>query len=194
MKSLQHFVLALTALACSFLAPRAQADATYIVRQTFTVKDLPADAKQVRGWFWMPEDRAEQKVAEFRVVEAPESFQITRDPRYGRKWLYADVKASADQPLRIVTEFKVVRRSVLGMGEVEKARPLTEEDRRAMAVELRRDEKHMEITPTFQKIADEIAGTETNPVVEARKFFDYVIAKSEHYSKFGPTQIGRAHV
>ena len=191
MKSLQRFAVAAVALAGSFFTPPAQADTTYIVRQTFTVKDLPADAKQVRGWFWMPEDRPEQKVAEFRVVEAPESFRITRDPGYGRKWLYADAKANADKPLRIVTEFKVVRRSVSGMADEAKAVALTEQDRRAMAAELRRDEKHMEITPTFQKIADEIAGTETNPVIQARKFFEYVIEKSDHYSKFGPTPKGK---
>ena len=171
--------------------PQMHADTTYVVRQTFIVRDLPADAKNVRGWFWMPEDRPEQRVSEFRVVEAPDSFQITRDPRYGRAWIYADAKASADQPLRVVTEFKVVRRSVIGMADEAKAAPLTEQDRRAMRMELRRDEKHMEVSPTMQKIADDIAGKETNPVIAARKFFNYVIAQSEHYSKFGAMPQGK---
>ena len=37
-------------LSC-FTASPSHADTTYVVRQTFTVKDLPADAKKVRGWF-----------------------------------------------------------------------------------------------------------------------------------------------
>jgi transglutaminase-like putative cysteine protease len=42
----------------------------------------------------------------------------------------------------------------------------------------------------FQKLADELAGSETNPVTQARRFFDYVIEKSDHYSKSGPTPRG----
>ena len=148
-----HLSLCLGIAACAtFLNPlSAQADTTYVVRQEFTVKEVPPGAKNVRGWFWMPEDRPEQKVIEFRVVEAPESLQITRDPRYGRSWLYADGKVDANKPMRIVTEFKVQRRSVSGLADAEKTTALTEQDRRAKAAELRRDEKHMEITPVFQK-------------------------------------------
>ena len=42
-------------LSC-FTASPSHADTTYVVRQTFTVKDLPADAKKVRGWFWSRPD------------------------------------------------------------------------------------------------------------------------------------------
>ncbi|GEM_PF-2471341 len=93
------------------------ADTIFTVRQTFTVKDVPDSANEVRGWFWMPEDRPEQKVLEFRVVEAPENFKITRDPHYGRSWISADAPADSDKPLPVVTEFKVLRRDVKGMAD-----------------------------------------------------------------------------
>ena len=169
----------------------ARADTTYVVRQEFTVKNVPEGAKNVRGWFWMPEDRPEQKVVDFRVVEAPDSFRVTRDPRYGRSWLYADGKADAEKPLRIVTEFKVVRRSVTGLADAAKTTAFTEAERRGKVAELQRNEIHMEVTPALQKVADDIAGKETNPVIQARIFFDYVIAKSDHYSKFGETPQGK---
>lgn len=165
------------------------ADTVYTVKQTFTVKDVPADAKNVRGWFWMPEDRPEQRVLEFRVTEAPASLRVTRDPRYGRSWLHAETAAS-DKPLRIVTEFKVLRRSVRGMADASKASPMTDADRRTFAAELNPDEKHMEVTPEILKVANQLAGKETNPVLQARKFFQYVIDKSEHYSKSGPMPKG----
>lgn len=168
-----------------FTSNSARAETIYTVRQTFAVKDLPEGSKHVRGWFWMPEDRPEQQVLDFRVTEAPSSVRITRDPRYGRSWLYAEAPATAGKPLRVVTEFKVVRRKVSGMADSSKAAPMTEEHRRVFAAELRRDEKHMEVTPEIQKIADKLAGKENNPVVQARKFFDFVIEKSDHYSKFG---------
>ena len=88
------------ALLAMFACAPAMADTVYTVKQTFTVKDVPADAKNVRGWFWMPEDRPEQRVLEFRVVEAPQSFRITRDPRYGRSWLHAE-STGRGQPLRV---------------------------------------------------------------------------------------------
>ena len=191
MNPLRHFLFLVVAACAASLDMPARGDTTYVVRQEFTVKDLPQGSKNVRGWFWMPEDRPEQKVLEFRVVEAPASLKITRDPGYGRSWLYADGKVSTDKPLRVVTEFKVVRRSVSGLADATKTAALSEQDRRTFSSELRRDEKHMEITPALQKVADDIAGKETNPVTQARLFFDYVIAKSDHYSKFGTTPQGK---
>ena len=179
----------LVALLGLFACVPAFADTVYTVKQTFTVKDLPADAKNVRGWFWMPEDRPEQRVLEFRVTEAPESFRITRDARHGRSWLHAETAAS-DKPLRIVTEFKVLRRSVSGLANAKLAAPMTQEYNRAFAAEMRLDEKQMEVTPEIRKVANQLAGKETNPVLQARKFFQYVIDKSEHYSKFSPTPKG----
>jgi transglutaminase-like putative cysteine protease len=183
----------LLSIVCAFSMPlcvvqTTQADAIYTVRQTFSLKDLPEGGKQVRGWFWMPEDRPGQKVLEFTVLEAPDSFRITRDPRYGRSWIYAE--SAASKPLSVVTEFKVLRQKISGMADASKTRPLTDEHRRAFAMELRKDEKHMEVTPKFQKIADGLAGNEKNPVVQARRFFDFVIEKSDHYSKSSPTPKG----
>ena len=181
----------LVALLFTFTRREVRADSIFTVRQSYTVQGVSNRTGQVRGWFWMPEDRPEQTVLEFRVVSAPESFRITRDPRYGRAWLYAEVPSKARQPLQIVTEFKVLRRAVKDKADEGKARPLTEADRRAFALELRRDEKHMEVTPVLQKVADDLAGDERNPVVQARAFFDYVISKSDHYSKWGTTPQGK---
>jgi len=182
-------VSTLMALMGMLVCAPAFADSIYTVKQTFTVKDVPAGAKNVRGWFWMPEDRPEQRVLEFRVTEAPDSFRITRDPRYGRSWLHAETAAS-DKPLRIVTEFKVLRRSVSGLADAKQAAAMTEEYNRAFAAEMRLDEKQMEVTPEIRKVANQLAGKETNPVLQARKFFQYVIDKSEHYSKWGATPKG----
>ena len=172
-----------------FVCASAFADSVFTVRQSYTVKDLPADAKSVRGWFWMPEDRPGQRVLEFRVIEAPKSFRITRDSRYGRSWLHAET-AAGDKPLRIVTEFKVIRQKLSGLGDPKMAAPMTGKYNRAFAAEMRLDEKQMEVTPEIRKVANDLAGKETNPALQARKFFQYVIDKSEHYSKSGPMPKG----
>ncbi len=177
------------AVICASLCQSALADTVFTVKQTFTVKDGPADAKSVRGWFWMPEDRPEQKVIDFRVTEAPSSFKITRDPRYGRSWLYAESTAG-DKPLHIVTEFKVQRRAVSGMAVARNAGQMTDADNRGKMAELRLDELQMEVTPEIRKTANLVAGRETNIVIQARRFFQHVIDKSEHYSKLGPMPKG----
>jgi hypothetical protein len=173
-----------------FSAALLHADTLFTVRQTFSVPDVKTDAKQVRGWFWMPEDRPGQKVLEFKVLEAPENMQITRDAKYGRSWIYAQAPANPAKPLKVVTEFKVLRQSISGMADASKAGVITPEHMRTFAAELLRDEKHMEVTPKIQKIADELAGTEKNPVIQAQAFFQFVIEKSEHYSKSGPMPKG----
>jgi transglutaminase-like putative cysteine protease len=186
-RSVNHFVPLAALLGLLTCAP-AFADTIYTVRQTFTVKDVPADAKNVRGWFWMPEDRPEQRVLEFRITEAPQSLRITRDPRYGRSWIYAE--AAGNQPLRVVSEFKILRRGVSGLANAKQAGTMTDEDRRAFAAELRLDEKQMEVTPEIRFVARDLAGKETNSVLLARKFFQHVIDKSDHYSKWGPMPKG----
>ena len=178
-------------LLTALLQSSTSADALFTVRQSFTVKEFPDNSQKVRGWFWMPEDRPEQKVLEFRVVEAPASLRITRDSAYGRHWLYADAAADTNKPLRIVTEFKVLRKKIAGVADASKAGPITDEHRRTFTSELRLDEKHMEVTPTIQRIADGLAGSEKNPVVQAKRFFNYVIEKSDHYSKFGSMPKGK---
>lgn len=167
-----------------------RADTIFTVRQTFTAPEAASGDKEVRGWFWMPEDRPEQKVLDFRVVEAPKNWRITRDPKYGRSWVYAEAAADPAKPLKVVTEFKVLRRAVSGMAQADKAGSIKAEHRAAFANELRRDEKHMEVSIEIEKIAHEIAGKETNPVLQAQKFFQFVIDKSEHYSKSGSSPKG----
>jgi hypothetical protein len=91
----------------------------------------------------------------------------------------------------VVTEFKVVRRKISGMADPDKAGLITDEHRRAFAADLRLDEKHIEVTPTLKKIANDPGADEKNPVVQARRFFDFVIEKSDHYSKFGTAPKGK---
>lgn len=179
-------------LVFSALTSDAATETVYKIRQTFTVTNVAAEAKQVRGWFWMPENRPEQDVLDFRIVSAPSSARITRDPRYGRSWVYAEAANDPSKPLEVVTEMTVRRRSVeTPATKATKAGPITDEHCRVFAAELRKDELHMEVTPQFQKIADDLAGDDTNPYTQAKKFFKYVIDKSDHYSKFGSMPKGK---
>lgn len=170
-------------------APLSQT--TYTAKQTLTVTDLPASAKKVRAWFWVPEDTAEQKVLDFRVTEAPADFRLDRDPKYGRTFLYGEWDAPATAPI-LATEFTVVRRAVKYDLDPAKAGALTDTHRRTFADALRKDELHMAVTPEIQKVADEVCGAETNVVTQARRIFDRVVDKgTDHYSLKGSVPTGK---
>lgn len=182
--------LALAGIIFASAFSSTRADTVFTIRQTYTAPETEAGAKQVRGWFWMPEDRPEQKVIDFRVVEAPEGWRITRDSKYGRKWIYAEAPANNAKPLKVVAEFKILRKSVAGMARADKAEPIDTDHQASFAEELRKNEKNMEVTMDIERIANEVAGKEKNPVAQAQKFFQFVIDKSEHYSKSGPSPKG----
>ncbi len=164
---------------------------TYDVAHTLTVEGLPEGAHRVRMWFWMPEDRPGQRVLDFRVTEGPDGVRITRDPEYGREWVYADAQVDGAGRARIATEFTLVREVVAGRADPALCGPLTDEHRRTFARELRLDEPHMEVTPEMRKAADAICGDETNVVRQARLIFDHVVSKTDHYSVFGASPQGK---
>ena len=80
-----HAPVALLGLLCAAAlqpAPRAEAqapasaapaasEATYRIHHTLTLHDLPAGAKKVRVWFWLPQDDESQKVLDFTVAQGP---------------------------------------------------------------------------------------------------------------------------
>src|SRR4051794_22323739 len=62
------------------LAPRLVETRTYRIRQTVSVNDVPASAKEVRMWVPVPADGAWQHVLERRVVEAPSGWRLVQQP------------------------------------------------------------------------------------------------------------------
>lgn len=176
------------AVAAGEAAPPAEA--VFDVVQTVEVKDLPPGAREVRIWTWMPEDRPGQRVLDFRVLEAPPTLRVTRDPAHGRSWLYADAPASGEAPSRVVTSFRVRRSALRALGDGPPAGPVDAAHRAALARELRTDEARTAVTPALRRLADEVCGGETDPVEQARRLFRFVIDRSDHYSLSGPAPKG----
>src|SRR5690348_6051342 len=78
--------------------------ATFRIRHTLNVKELPEGAKKVRIWFWVPDDDECQKVLDLKLLNAPKSVQFTRDAANGHRYLYAEVDAPKE-PVVLATEF-----------------------------------------------------------------------------------------
>ena len=164
------------------------ASATYAVEQSLTIKNLPAGAKKVRIWFWLPqEEDAEthaQRVADLSVARAPDGYRITRDAANGHRYLYAEVtNPLPGAETRLDTAFTVRRKAVSVALDPEKSGPMTDGERAAFARDLRRDVPWMPVDVRAARLARQICKNETNPVRQARLLYDYVIDYAEHYSK-----------
>ena len=155
----------------------------YSIQHDLVVKDLPANAKSVRVWFWFPPDTREQKVLDVGVREAPLGTRITRESHYGNRYLYAESNGPA--PLKLSTEFSLERHVVSIPLDPAKAGPLTPWHRALFADDLNRVVPNMEVTPAMQQLADQLCGSETNVVKQARALYDYIVKGTSHYSKPG---------
>src|SRR5262245_30527083 len=60
--------------------PRITETRTYKIRQTVSLNDVPATAKEVRLWVPVPADGPWQHVLDRRVVEAPAGWSLVHQP------------------------------------------------------------------------------------------------------------------
>jgi transglutaminase-like putative cysteine protease len=157
--------------------------AVFRIHHALTVKDLPAGAKKVRVWFWLPDDDDAQKVLDL-TVQAPPGYSITRDAANGHHYLYAEVDAPGES-LNLATDFILRRKAVAVPLDPEKAGAITDGHRTAFAEYLRRDCPNMEVNERITKLAEEICGNETNVVKQARALYDHVAGTTDHYNKPG---------
>lgn len=82
----------------------------------------------------------------------------------------------------VVQTFVVIRREIRDHVDHTKTRPLTDADRVHFAKHLQPN-KHVVIDDEIRKLADEIVGSETNPVLMARKLYDWVLDNVDYWVK-----------
>jgi transglutaminase-like putative cysteine protease len=154
--------------------------AAFALRNELTV-NVPEGAKKVRVWFALPqEDDPAQRVSDLRI-EAPYPHRVERDSE-GSKVLYLETRNPKDKELKVVTTFTVERFEVRADVDPKKVRPITDADRARYAKYLRPN-KHVEIDDQIRKLADQIVGNETNPVIAARKLYDWTLENVEYWVK-----------
>jgi hypothetical protein len=164
-------------------AAQPEATRTYEVKQTAHLKEVPPGTKLVRWWISIPNDDPAQKVLDFKVTSAPGPWTIEREAEHGNRFLYVEVKDPKDAQLTAVVDFTVRREPVHFVLDAKKAGPVTDEHRKLLAADVVKNAPHMEVTPEIQKIADEVAGKETNVVAQMLALQNYVADFADHYSK-----------
>jgi len=129
----------------------------------------------------LPQDNDPSQQVRDLKIEAPYAYRIERDSE-GSRVLYLEAANPKDKEITIVETFGLTRREIRDQVDASKARPLTDADRARFAKYLEAN-KHVVIDSEIKKLADEIVGNETNPVLAARKLYDWVLENVEYWVK-----------
>lgn len=178
MKAMGAAVAVLTA-GCAVSGPAAPKTASFEVRHEFKVV-VPEGAKEIRGWFAMPQQDPAQEVCGFKV-DCPFPYRVTRDSE-GNQAVYIEVANPAVKEFSVVETFTVRRREVLSGVDAAKARPLADAERKTHARHLAAN-ANVVIDDKIRALSAEIVGNEKNPVVAARKIYDWVLGNIEYWVK-----------
>jgi hypothetical protein len=161
--------------------------ATFEVRHELTVK-VPEGAERVRVWFVLPQEdlipgegqAPAQQVSDLQI-DAPYPHRVERDSE-GSKVLYLEAQKPKEKEFKITETFVLTRSEVRVKADPAKAKPLTDAERSQYAAYLASN-KHVEIDDEIRRVANDIVGDETNPVLAARKLYDWVLQNIDYWVK-----------
>ena len=154
--------------------------AAFAITNIFTVK-VPEGAKQVRIWFAVPQDDAESEIGNF-TAEAAYPIQYGKDSQ-GNKIGYLEVQAPKEQHIGIREAFTLTRTEIRQTPDPKATRPLTEQERAALSAYLQ-PSTYVIINEQIKALADQIVAGETNPVLAARKIYDWTLTNIDYWVKY----------
>lgn len=173
-------VLGFVALAACAHVPSPEVPrARFQVRHELKVS-IPEGAQRVRIWFAFPQNEPAQVVTDSRVV-APWPHRIEHDSE-GNQVLFLEAVSPREKEVMIVHTFTLTRFEVHLDVDPGRTRPLTDAERIQFSKYLEPNQ-HVIIDDRIRSLAREIVGTETNPVVAARRIYDWVLANIDYWVK-----------
>jgi transglutaminase-like putative cysteine protease len=153
--------------------------ATFEARHEIKVM-VPDGAKNVRVWLAMPQDDPAQKVSQFKI-DAPIPHRVTTDSE-GNKTLYLELTNPREKEFVLVENFVITRQEQISGVDAGKARPISEAERKRFAPYLSTNQ-HVIINDEIRALSKQIVGDEKNPVLAARKLYDWVLANIDYWVK-----------
>ena len=146
---------------------------------------VPEGAQSVRVWFAMPQDDEWTTISELSINSSLPVRETVDD--HGNRMLYAELSGAAGQTLSISEAFTLERQEIVGNVDPSRAKPLSANEAAKFARELG-ENTWIKITPEIRKIAAEVVGTEKNPVLAARKLYDWTLDNIEYWVKTPATR------
>jgi len=160
----------------AFAAPRS---ATFDTRHELKVT-VPEGSKRIRIWFAMPQDDPLQRVKNFKI-DAPVSHRISTDSE-GNKAVYLELAEPQLKEFSVIETFTLMRREQISGAEAKKAKVLNAARRDELAPFLA-ENHYVIIDERIRNLATGIVGSERNPVLAARKLYDWELANIDYWVK-----------
>lgn len=154
--------------------------ATFELRNEVRVQ-VPAGARRIRVWMAMPQDNDPAQQVRNLEIRAPYPHRVEADSE-GSRVLYLEVRDPKVTEFSIVQTFGLTRTEIRNQIDPRPARPLTDVERQSFGKYLAPN-KHVVIDADIRRLANEIVGNETNPVLAARLLYDWVLYNVEHWVK-----------
>ena len=180
-----RFSLALLACACvaggAALAQKSDrpGQASFHVKNAFTVK-VPQGAHSVRVWFAVPQEDAYSRITNFNVVA---DYPVRYDwDSWGNKVGFLEVRDAKTPQIAITEEFDLKRTEMRTHPDPKMTRPLTDAEREALSRYLE-PTKYVIVNDQVKALSAEIVGGETNPILEARKLYDWTLENIDYWVK-----------
>jgi transglutaminase-like putative cysteine protease len=180
--SLLVFILAVIGVASvqPAAAPAVQPKhATFEITTAFTVK-VPEGAKRVRMWFATPQRDAESEIRAFNV-DAPYPVRYGTDS-YGNQVGYLEVHAPQEKQINFRETFILTRTEIRKAVDPAATRPLTDQERTDLAQYLQ-PSTYVIVNDEIKALANQIVSGEQNPVVAARKIYDWTLQNIDYWVK-----------
>lgn len=172
-------VLSAGALAADSGKTTAAKQAAFHISNVLTIK-VPKEAKTVRVWFAVPQEDAYSVVRNFKVA-SDYAVRYDRDS-WGNRVGYVDIKNPTQEQVVLKEEFDLTRTEVRNVVNAADTRPLTDQERSALAAYLQ-PARNVIVNDDIRKLAASITGGETNPVLAARKLYDWTYKNVNYWVK-----------
>jgi transglutaminase-like putative cysteine protease len=153
--------------------------AAFSVKNVLTVK-VPQGAQTVRVWFAVPQEDAFSVITNFNAAT---DYPVHYDwDSWGNKVGYLEVHAPAQPQITITETFDLKRTEMRNAVDASQTRPLTDSERGALALYLH-PTTYVVVNDDIKKLAAQIVGDEKNPVIEARKIYDWTLQNIDYWVK-----------
>jgi transglutaminase-like putative cysteine protease len=155
--------------------------ASFHISNVLTIK-VPKGARTMRVWFAVPQEDAYSIVRNFNVNVAGDYGVQYAGDSWGNRVGYVDIENPTRDQILLKEEFDLTRTEVRNTINAAETRPLTDQERAALAAYLQ-PATHVIVNDEIRKLAASITGGEPNPVLAARKLYDWTYKNVNYWVK-----------
>jgi transglutaminase-like putative cysteine protease len=151
----------------------------FTIKNVFTVK-VPAGSQTVRMWFALPQEDSHSIIRNLNVTsDFPVRYETDSS---GNRVGYIELHGPQPEQVTIQEVFDLTRFEIRNVVNAAATRPLTEAEQAALTRYLQPSTQVI-VNDTIRKLAAFITGGETNPVLAARKLYDWTYKNVNYWVK-----------